>query len=76
MIYRLSLSTYVNTLLLNKAQVVSNWPGPTDGQTPLTYMYRLGTYRLYWGALVMKVNFWDIGHILGIYWLNLGYPDI
>ena len=40
MIYRLSLSTYVNTLLLNKALVLSNRPGPTDTQTPLTYMYR------------------------------------
>ena len=40
MIYRLSLSTNVNTLLLNKALVLSNWLGHTDGQMPLTYMYR------------------------------------
>ena len=41
MTYRLRLSTYVNTILLNKALVVSNKPGQTNKQTLLTYMYNV-----------------------------------
>ena len=42
MIYRLTLSTYVNTLCLNKAQALRNRPGRTDTQTNALdiYMYR------------------------------------
>ena len=54
----------------------------SSGERPyITWLHQgendhiLGTYRLYWGTLVMEVNFWVICHILGIYWLNPGYPD-
>ena len=64
MIYRLSLSTYVNTLLLNKALVLSNRPGPTDTQTPLTYMYRYSQefawnqWSILWFNCITRVFVW------------------